>query len=162
MKQWCDFLDSNTEQASGDVKALWLLTRAGVASGLLSKPNPLAGQKWLDQALAAAASDTLRLRVLRVLVDGYIYVNSYVRPIGLLDSIAGQFGAEGRAEVEAMRKEIKEAGERYASAKALHDTEAAVTARTAWQQEIQKRLERARQRGNAEEIRRYEAMISRP
>jgi hypothetical protein len=158
-KAWCDFLEANIAQAQGDTKAMWLLARAYSESAFLPTPDPLAGRKWFDQALAAATSDSLRLKVIQDLVRGTTFNSVFQRARDLLDSVAGQFGGETAARIDALRREVAEAEGEYKVASARYKAQHDAETRSAWEQEIGRRLEEAKKNGDPERTARYEGLL---
>jgi len=159
---WEDLLDQRTGQTSGDTKALWLLARAYAESTGLAEPNPLVGRKWLDQALAAARTDPVRLLALDELTRGYVKIQRHQTAIDLLESVAGQMGTEeGREHLEALQAQMEttaaEAEIRRTRDRAIREARV----KAAWRAELESRLKRARARDDREAVERYGRLLER-
>jgi hypothetical protein len=155
--QWRKALDQGlTETGGGDVKAAWLLARAYTESALSSPPNPLRGQKWLEEALTTAGSPSLRLQALQKLARGYASIGKYDQAADLLNREGARMdGAEAAAAVASLREEV-EARRGRVAAEALH---APVRADALHKQELRRRLAAAKARGDSEAAARYEGLL---
>jgi hypothetical protein len=157
---WNEFLEGKVEQASGDAKALWLLARAYSESTVIAEPNPLAGQTWLNQALAASNTDSVRLLVLGELARGYVAIQKPEMAIDLLESATGQMSSEeGRGELEALQVRMETAAARAEIERTRDLAHRAARSKAVWRAELERRLERARAEGNDEAIARYSGLL---
>jgi hypothetical protein len=156
--QWCKALDQGlTEAGGGDVKAAWLLARACTESVLFSSPNPLYGQKWLEEVLTTAESPSLRLQALEELVRGYAGIGKYEEALKRLDRYGGQFsGTELAQRIPQLRQQVQESQMESAA-----DVQAAKARAAALHRlELKRRLDGARARNDAETAARYERMLN--
>ncbi len=162
IEAWKDMLDQKAAQTSGDAKALWLLARSYAQSTVLVEPNPLIGEKWLSQALAASATDTVRLLALDELARGYMMIQKHETAIGLLESVAGQIDTdEGRERFEALQARVQTSAVRAESHRIRDLAIREARAKTAWRSELERRLDRARSEGDAEAVGRYSRLLER-
>jgi hypothetical protein len=96
--------------SSADQKVQWLLARAYLAEMTYDPPAPLAGKKWVDQALAAAQNEGMRLLCVKWLVGRYVGVDEFEKAKGLLESVEGQFAAaESKTAIAQMKQEMASA-----------------------------------------------------
>ncbi|MCX5647511.1 MAG: hypothetical protein NTX40_00195 [Planctomycetota bacterium] len=161
IEAWQAYLDGQVETAAGspDAQAGWLLARAHADSVVPSVlfPSPLRGKKWLDQALALAASAPVRFQVLDEIVRGHMFVGKYEKATETLDGLGHQFEDEVFAKgVQQLRRDTSrlwiEADLRAERAKAVAADLHAET--------LKQRLDAARARGDEEAVRRYEALTT--
>jgi hypothetical protein len=159
MSGWQQFLKEKLQEPAlaGDVKAGWLLTRA-YAEAAGGHWDPMSGQPWVQQAMAAAQSEPLRLQCASMLIKAYMQETDYDRAQSLLASVSPQFSPEGQQELALLGPQIDAA--RTKTAEALAARQEAV--RAAWQTELQRRLAVARQNNDAEAISRYEQLLGSP
>jgi len=166
LDEWRGFLDGKVaaEGLSGDVKACWLLARGYVES--IAKAHtphiryPLIGREWLDQALAAAESPSLRFRAVGEIVRGYAAIGRHDQGLAVLDSVAGQFAdTDAAKDVNVLRKEIERAKVDHLAALARYKAEHAQRIAKARQRELKRRLAKARARGRRDMIERYEKLL---
>jgi hypothetical protein len=159
-KAWCDFLEATIAKTQDDTKAMWLLARAYSESASMPEPDPLAGRKWFDQALAAAKSDGLRFRVVQDLVRGEMTCRQYKIASSLLESVAGQFASTQGAAIDALRQAIVQGDYECRLAREQYFAASRAESRAAWEGEIQRRVEEGKQNGRPEEADRYSKMLS--
>lgn len=157
--QWCAFLDAklSEETLRGDPKVGWLVMRA-YAEELRDKgePVPMAGREWLEEALAAAESEPVRLRVLGELAARLAAWGKAQELDSLLESLSGQFESEeARASFTRWRDEASQIEEHYAAQERAQKEGAFA----AYVEELERRLESARASGAAYEVSRYQTLL---
>ena len=154
---WREAVDQGLAEAGGgDAKAAWLLARAYTESALSSPRALLRGQKWLEEALAAAGSPSLRLQALQELVRGYAGIGKYEEALKRLDDSAGQFlGTELAQRIADLRLEVQDAQTNSDWAVRQNRVRAAAL----HVEELKRRLEAARDRGDAEAVNRYQKLL---
>ncbi len=156
LTSWREETGRKVSVAEGDTKASWLLVRAYAESVLSSPPAPLSGKEWLEQSLETAASEPVRLLALDALVRGYAFIAKYDEALGLLDSHRGQFqGAQAQEGMEVLISVVNEARARAES----ETQQAGLRAARLYEEELVRRLEAARARGDAGEVERYERLL---
>jgi hypothetical protein len=158
LAQWQGELDQRLSDASlqGDRRAGWLLARA-YAGSAGSKFTPLAVDQLLQQVLAVAESESLRLAAVELLVRGYVLSDLFEQATSLLDSVEGQFAEDSsRQRLGAWREAIPPAAQRFRE----EQLAAEVEAKQAHRQVLQKRLQEAQQNNDQERIARYQQLLN--
>ena len=158
---WQGFLGEQADEAAdADVRARWLLAR-GYAEGAQRRSFArTATVPFYEQALAAGASDPVRYEAVERLAEAHMHARRFEEAEQLVESVAGQFTQpEVVEQIESLGERVEREAERVAAERAERRAEARQQRREAWRAEIERRLKRARERGDSEGIRRYERLL---
>ena len=156
---WRQFIEDKVGSSEGDVKALWLAAKAYTMTLLPDPPNPLRRKQGLEEALAAALSDPVRLAVLREFADYYKAINRPAVGALMLQSLKHQFSGEAAETIGAMQAGLQDA-EAARQDRNTRARSAAEVARSGAQLKYyQTCLEQARTAGEQEEVAKLQEAI---
>ena len=157
--QWRAYLDKQIAETSGDIKAAWLIVRAYLEDAQPRQHTPLRGKQYLDQALVSAASQDMRLVILRELSMGYYLTGYYDESMNILDSQAGQYGdSPGFA---SLRQEMGMKMENSRFSQAGRQEHLKRRQEESRRNLLEHRRDAARERGDQAEVGRLEDILSR-
>jgi hypothetical protein len=106
---WRQFLEGKVGSSEGDTKALWLAAKAYTMTLLPDPPNPLRRKQGLEDALAAALSEPVRLTVLREFADYYRAISRPAVGALMLQSLKHQFSGEAAETIGALQAGLQDA-----------------------------------------------------
>ncbi|MFB3894473.1 MAG: hypothetical protein ACE15C_20930 [Phycisphaerae bacterium] len=159
---WRKTLDAKLGDSNlaGDEKARRLMARAYAESLASGEFSPLAGKKWLDDALVAASTEGVRLDVVETLAGGFAQIGRHDTALDFLDSVAGQFTSDdGASKIAALKDQIRQAKTQYAVAKTASKARQERAIQQAWISELQRRLAAAQSRGDNQEVQRLKKIL---
>ena len=161
---WKQFLAERSEDAglAPDSRARWLVARAYAESATRREgaPLPLAGRKWLDQALVTATSESCRLDVLRELVAAYAAETHYDQAVGLINSLTGQFRAtESAAVLDELRQRVEQDRTENAARRTRRNEARRRMTTQVVRQELLRRLAVAKKKGDRQEAARLRRLV---
>jgi hypothetical protein len=157
-KDWAAYLDDQITRApdGSDKKLLWLVARAHAEAARFRTYSALAGRKWLDDALATAATPRQRFTVMEELASGYMATGNYETGIGALKDLAKSFaGTEFAPAIVKFQAGLQGYREKDQVAK----TRAAAEARRMHVEELQRRLAEAKEKKDAEAVQRLQRLL---
>jgi len=157
---WRQFIEDKVGSSEGDTKALWLVAKANTMMLLPDPPNPLRRRRGLEDALAAALSEPVRLAVLREFVDYYRAINRPAVGVQMLQSLKHQFSGEAAETIGAMQAGLQDAEAARQARNARAQSAAEIVRNEARLKYYQACLERARTEGEQEEVARLRAAIT--
>ncbi|MCZ6837599.1 MAG: PA14 domain-containing protein [Planctomycetota bacterium] len=155
MDEWIGLLDQmlDDETLVGDARASWLVARGYAEEIRGDKQHPLAGVEWLNQALAEADSDVLRLNIVRQLVVRLGSMDEGERAEAIIMAVGRQVA--GAEEIASWRTEIVRLSGVY-EAKRIANRREAHLAHVA---ELQRRLTRAMSENDQSKVERYQRLL---
>ena len=106
---WRKFLEDRLASTgvTGDTKARWLLIRGYSELLGTADPSPARAKQWLDAAMEAAASPTMKAAIIGVTARGYAEAEQFQEGSAFLDGINDQIKGEIQASViDGLRAEI--------------------------------------------------------
>ncbi|MDY7011921.1 MAG: hypothetical protein SVV80_14415, partial [Planctomycetota bacterium] len=161
LNAWREFLDQKVAATVGDGKALWLMAKAYTESIVPKKVDMRRSFRWLNAALATAATQPVRLVVLTELVGCYESINRHKIALSILESVKDQYTGEERAKVDALEQRVR--GRLVARLKDIEAEKAAgeLVRKKAKLTYYRKCLAAARTGGDQDSIAKLEAAIAR-
>lgn len=145
---WTALLEQRVAASEGDMQAMWLVCLGEAVA--LGESGRTRHRAVLDQALAAAESDAVRL-VVAERVGGYF--RQAGRPdlgVQLLASIEGQFEGDSRYRLQRVARELEAATAQLAAQEQRRQEEAAVRARQRQLEALPAAIQRAEADGDIE------------
>jgi len=158
LPEWTAFLEEMLSSAGlqGDTRVSWLTARAYAEE--LREPEPLIleGRAWLEEALSVAQSEGLRLEALGELISRVASGGRIAEARSILQSVEEQFeSAESRAAIASWRSQMGALEVHYRDLAGAQGAKA----KEAYIAELQARLARANERGDAENIALYQHLL---
>jgi hypothetical protein len=166
MADWIAFLDAKLADPTlvGDVRVNWLLARAH-AQELVRNPSkhypqrwpfpanwPLDGRKYLDQALQAAQSPQVKIRVAREIIGRLAAAGRFQEATDLLQQLSNSLPNAQKAIAAGWQQMLAEF--------AAYQQRQPSRAKQAYLKTLQSRLSQASSRGDTAEAARYTALIN--
>lgn len=162
---WKAFLHEKAQNTTltGDQRAQWFVALAFVTEVEQLEPLPLRGRPWLEEALGEAESDELRQRIMTWLIQGLAATHRFDEAESILASAAPPEAspeASPDPEVAAhwadLLVQIGEARQGWDLAQQQHQQ----LVDDAWRNELQRRLDKARQDNDDEQIQRVTRLLA--
>jgi hypothetical protein len=156
---WRQFLEGKVGSSEGDTKALWLAAKAYTMTLLPDPPNPLRRKQGLEDALAAALSEPVRLTVLREFADYYRAISRPAVGALMLQSLKHQFSGEAAETIGALQAGLQDAEAARQAGDTRAQSAAEVVRSGAQLKYYQACLEQVRTEGEQEEVARLQEAI---
>lgn len=159
MHAWRAFLDQQLAQPelTADERTTWLLARSFAAFEDPPEQSDVSSIELVHEALATAEGEAARLSAVDWLLTMQVVMHDYDEALSTVESLRPQFsGTEADEAFDRWHENLitwREAAEERA-------TDRLIQAREQTRLTLERRLEEARQRGSAEHIQRYEALLS--
>jgi len=166
MDAWRQLIDQRLTDASitGDRKAGWLLVRGDaevIATDRRGKVSPLAGKGWIDQAMAAASGEGMKLACVEALALGYAQLLLEGKARSLLAGVRGQFeDPESLARLDAIGEQVGQVAADVAARSKAEKLAARRQGRVAHIAELRRRLEIAQSKGDQQAIQWYQRLLA--
>ncbi len=160
LKDWRKLVDDKIAASQGDSKALWLAVKAYSDTLVTQPPNPLARKPGLDQALAAAASDPVKMAVLGELVELYKEAKREAAAADLLDSVKSQVGGDTAKSIEGLQAQLRHDDAEHKAADARVQAARTVLQKEAQLQMLRKSLKQAQTAGDTGAADKLQAAVS--
>ena len=160
LKDWRKLVDDKIAAGQGDSKALWLAVKAYSDTLVTQPPNPLARKPGLDQALAAAASDPVKMAVLGELVELYKEAKREAAAVDLLDSVKSQVGGDTAKAIEGLQAQLRRDDAEHKAADARVQASRTVLQKEAQLQMLKKSLKQAQTAGDTGAADKLQAAVS--
>jgi hypothetical protein len=150
--------------ATGDQKAIWLMIQAhalAVSTSTGVMYSPLAGKDYLEEALSAAQSQSVKLMVIEDLANGYAGVEDFDAAIQMIQSVDNQFAdAVAKITLKNLSIQIQKTKQKSAEALAAFHASSEANSRAEWLAELRNRLAAAQQVGDTQKAQRIEEILS--
>ena len=148
------------EELTGDRRVTWLLARAFAEEvAIARKARPGRGNRYLEEALAAAETPEYRFWALQELVARLAACNHCQEAVSLIESVQGQFTDAGhKKQIAAWLKRIDAMPAYYAGL----ENKVRQSSIDAYRAEMGRRIASAEARGESQLAARYRAMIAPP
>jgi hypothetical protein len=170
LKDWIQFLDTKLGDSTvvGDVRVNWLLARAHAQEHARTKfnhyPNswsiplswPLDGHKYLLQALQAAQTPAVKVRVGQEMAARLAASGQFDAAVSLLQSVATSLPNDAAATVAALQRQLKG----FAADRTQAEQAQPAVSKQAYLDVLQARRAQAASRGDANTVQRYDSLIS--
>jgi hypothetical protein len=166
---WMAFLDGKLADPTlgGDLRVNWLIARAQAEEFGTSPQHypynypipgslPLAGRRFLDQALQAAQSGPVKLRVAREIVGRLAWSRQFQAATDLLQQVGTSLPDDQKPALTALQQQF--AGFVTAQSQALQSR--AATANQAFLSTLKARQAQAARQGDTDAVNRYNALIN--
>ena len=164
--QWIDKLEARLDAlpAVGDVRVNWLIARAMAQEirggrperGGLPLGRVLAGRGWLEEAMLAAQSEPLRLRVHKELAVRLADRGRLAEAAAVLQQAASKFTAPSSQEALALwQQQLAQLAVQLKEKSEVAEAQV----QEAYVQQLRGRLQRAQQRDDSQAAARYEQLI---
>jgi hypothetical protein len=158
LAEWEAFVDERLAASSGnaDRQSQWRLLRAYAASVVSNPRSSLAGTPWLMPVVQEGPSDASRVEALTELANGYVRAGRYGEALALLREQEGRLSA-----VEAANSAATLAASVFAAQAEAAELQREAKGRAAdlQHEELLRRLEAARERGDDEAVARCKRLL---
>lgn len=160
-KDWLGYLETivNDPDIDADTKAYRLLAR-GLAESIGRRlPSPRDGKAWFEHSLAVVESPEARLDITRKIIHSLEYIRDYQTAFILVDQMETKSPTKMKPAVSKLRREVAERKIRAEVAEKERVQNQKLKMSRAHRGEIEKRLAKAREKGDSEKIHRYEKVL---
>jgi len=108
IQQWRDKVEAKIAASQGDAKALWQVVKGFTEPLVQDPPNLMRRGHWLKVALATAATEQVKLVVLRELAESFRDLQRPGAGADMMDSVKGQFGQESVAAIASLQSQLRQ------------------------------------------------------
>lgn len=160
LTDWTELLDKKLKNPSltGDKRVDWLIERSIAEGCTKAEPPPLLiGRNFLEEALGAAESESVKLRVVKELVARLAAENFTPQALSFIDSVQNQFED---TESQDMLTSFKASAEDVADLSELMKKEAKRKSFERYIASLKKRLEKALAENDSERVNRYTQLLN--
>lgn len=154
------FLDEQIEVGGyeGDELAMWYVARAmgSYVDADFHQIERTRGKRFMDRALALAESEPARVEVVCQIAKAYASSERIAQGRSFLNGVRGSFSSE--ASMKALAR-VEMVLDNQARAVAMRDSQRHARRERQWRAELEEKIARAREAGNASAVSRYEQIL---